>query len=197
MQKIILASNNKGKIAEIQQALGDRIHLVPQDDFSISEADENMPTFIENALLKARHAATQANLPAIADDSGLVVNVLQGAPGIFSARYGGPEKNPATNIKKLLENLATYKSLEERHAYFYCVLVYIENPHDPTPIICQGRWDGNILFAPQGENGFGYDPVFWVPTYGCTAAELSFEEKNRISHRAQALKQLKKFFIFS
>jgi len=192
MQKIILASNNKGKIAEIQEALGDTIHLVPQDDFNIEEADENMPTFVENALLKARHAAKQSNLPAIADDSGLVVDVLNGAPGIFSARYGGPEKNPETNIQKLIENLMPFKSLEQRKAYFYCALVYVKNAEDPVPLICQGKWEGNILFAPQGQFGFGYDPVFWVPTHQCSAAELSMEEKNRISHRAQALGELKR-----
>jgi XTP/dITP diphosphohydrolase len=194
MKKIILATSNAGKTHEIQAAFKPLpVEIIPQSTFDLKEADETACTFVENALLKARYAASQSGLPAIADDSGLMVDALNNAPGVYSARYAGPEANPQRNIEKLLTQLKDVP-FEKRTAQFYCVLVYLEHAKDPCPIICEGFWKGSILFEPQGTNGFGYDPIFYVPSEDCTAAELSFELKNRLSHRGQALREMVKMF---
>jgi XTP/dITP diphosphohydrolase len=185
----VLASNNPGKAREIGQLLaGHEITVRPQSDFGVPEAAETGLTFVENALIKARNAAQHSGLPAIADDSGLEVDALNGAPGIYSARYAGDAGDGANN-EKLLAALQTVPE-EERTARFQCVMVYLRHADDPTPLICQGTWEGRILTAPQGENGFGYDPVFFVPAEGCSAAELAADRKNALSHRGQALRQL-------
>ena len=191
MKKIVLASNNQGKLRELQAIL-DSAHLtaVPQSEFAVTDAEETGLTFIENALIKARHASALARLPAIADDSGLEVDALDGAPGIYSARYAGPGASDQENLQKLLEALQDIPEAQ-RSARFQCVIVYLRHPKDPTPKVYQGTWEGRILFAPQGDNGFGYDPVFWVPTHHCSSAQLPAEVKNTISHRGQALAQFK------
>ena len=189
-EQIVLASNNAGKVREINQLLAaQEIRVVPQREFGISEAEETGLSFVENAIIKARHAAQESGLPAIADDSGLEVDALNGAPGIYSARFAGPGASDADNNRKLLEQLAGVADAE-RTARFQCVLVYMRHAEDPTPLICQGSWEGRILHAPQGDNGFGYDPLFLVPEKGCSSAQLAPEEKNRISHRGQALQRL-------
>lgn len=187
---LVLASGNAGKIKELQ-ALLPAYSLIPQTQFNVSEIEETGTTFVENAILKARHAARISKLPAIADDSGLVVAALNDAPGIYSARYAGQGASDAENIAKLLHELDGVP-LEKRHAYFFCVLVLMRHAEDPCPIIAQGRWDGYILEQPQGEHGFGYDPIFGVPTHHCSSAELTFEIKNSLSHRGKALMQLKR-----
>jgi XTP/dITP diphosphohydrolase len=188
---IVLASNNAGKVREINQLLqGTGIRVVPQGDFGVPEAEETGLTFVENAILKARNAAQHSGLPAIADDSGIEVDALHGAPGIHSARYAGPGSSDEDNLGKLLHALESVPEAE-RGARFQCVLVYLRHASDPTPLICQGTWEGRILEAPQGENGFGYDPVFYVPTHGCSAAELEPAIKNDLSHRGQALRRLR------
>lgn len=190
MKKIVLASNNKGKVREINQLLaGLAIEVVPQAAFGALDVEETGQTFVENAILKARHASHHTGLPAIADDSGLEVDVLQGAPGIYSARYAGPGASDADNVDKLLKTLA-HTPAGERTARFQCVMVYMRYPTDPTPIICQGTWEGGILTEPRGDNGFGYDPIFLVPELNQSAAELDAQTKNRLSHRGQALKLL-------
>ncbi|WP_354671195.1 XTP/dITP diphosphatase [Thiohalobacter sp. IOR34] len=190
MRRIVLASGNKGKVREINQLLaGHGIEVMPQSDFDVPEIEETGLTFVENAILKARNAARHTGLPAIADDSGLEVDALQGAPGIYSARYAGPGASDQANLEKLLEALADFP-VEERSARFQCLMVYMRHGGDPTPLIFQGTWEGRILDAPRGENGFGYDPVFWVPEEGCSAAELSAARKNALSHRGQALRKL-------
>ncbi len=191
MKKIVLASNNQGKLRELQAILdGARLTAVPQSEFAVTDAEETGLTFIENALIKARHASALARLPAIADDSGLEVDALDGAPGIYSARYAGPGASDQENLQKLLEALQDIPE-PQRSARFQCVIVYLRHPQDPTPKVYQGTWEGRILFAPQGDNGFGYDPVFWVPTHQCSSAQLPAEVKNAISHRGQALAQFK------
>lgn len=185
---LVLASGNAGKIKELQ-ALLPNYTLIPQTQFNVPEIAETGTTFIENAILKARHAAKISNLPAIADDSGLVVSALNDAPAIYSARYAGEKATDAENIIKVLRELDGVP-FEKRQAYFFCVLVLMRHAADPCPIIAQGRWNGVILEQPQGENGFGYDPIFFVPSHNCSAAELPFEIKNSLSHRAQALVQL-------
>jgi XTP/dITP diphosphohydrolase len=188
---IVLASNNAGKVREINQLLeGAGIRVVPQGDFGVPEADETGLSFVENAILKARNAAQHSGLPAIADDSGIEVDALHGAPGIHSARYAGPRASDADNVAKLLHALDSVPE-SERDARFQCVLVYLRHAADPTPLICQGTWEGRILRAPRGANGFGYDPVFFVPTHGCSAAELDSTVKNDLSHRGQALRRLR------
>ena len=195
MQKIVLASNNKGKVREFGEMLSSlNMEVVPQAFFNIEDADETGLTFVENAIIKARHASAIAGLPAIADDSGLEVDFLKGAPGIYSARYSDMEnagKN-ATDEKNLLKLLDALKDVpeEKRTARFQCVLVYMRHAEDPTPIICQGTWEGIITTEKHGDNGFGYDPIFYVPTHNCSSAQLSSEEKNKLSHRGQALKKL-------
>jgi len=187
-QKIVLASGNPGKIREIQALLAEH-PIVPQSDFAIGDAEETGTTFVENAIIKARHAAKLSGLPAIADDSGLVVDALDGAPGVYSARYAGPGSNDLDNLQKLLKELEGVPEAQ-RSARFICVLAFMRHGADPTPVIAQGVWEGRILTRPAGSNGFGYDPVFWVPTHQCASAELAPEVKNALSHRGQALRQL-------
>ena len=192
MKKILLASGNAGKLKEIQQILAsNNIELIPQADYSIPEVEETGLTFVENAILKARNAAQHSGLPALADDSGVEVDALQGAPGIYSARFAGPEANPKANLQKVLELLKDVPE-EERTARFQCCIVLMRHAKDPSPIIAQGTWEGSILPQPMGDDGFAYDPIFFVPTHHCSAAQLPAAEKNRISHRARALQQLTK-----
>lgn len=186
----MLASGNAGKLREINQLIGSLdMEAVPQSDFGVPDADETGLTFVENAILKARHAAQLTGLPAIADDSGLEVDALNGAPGIYSSRFAGAGASDADNLQKLLAELKEVPE-DQRMARFQCLMVFMSHAEDPTPLICQGSWEGRILFAPQGENGFGYDPLFWVPDEQCTSAELPSELKNRLSHRGQALQKL-------
>ena len=187
-QKIVLASSNPGKIREIQAMLATH-PIIPQSDFAIGDADETGTTFVENAIIKARHAAFHSMLPAIADDSGLVVDALNGAPGVHSARYAGVKSSDLDNLRTLLKNLEGAPE-EQRSARFICVLVFMRHAADPIPVIAQGIWKGRILFEPKGSNGFGYDPIFWVPTHRCASAELSPNIKNALSHRGQALRTL-------
>lgn len=191
-RRVVLASGNAGKVREIGALLADLdldIEVAPQSDFNIDEAEETGLTFVENAIIKARHAAHHTGLPAIADDSGLEVDALKGAPGIYSSRFAGVDASSQDNVNKLLIDLRETPD-ERRTARFQCVMVYMEHAADPTPVICQGRWEGRILFESHGTNGFGYDPIFYVPTHDCAAAALPAEVKNRLSHRGQALKQL-------
>ena len=189
-EKIVLASNNAGKVREINQLLASqRIQVVPQREFAIPDAVEDGLSFVENAIKKARHAAQLSRLPAIADDSGIEVDALHGAPGIYSARFAGVGATDEENLRKLLAELREVPEAQ-RSARFQCLMVYMRHAEDPTPIICQGTWEGRILFEPRGENGFGYDPVFYVPTHECSSAELPADEKNRLSHRGQALQKL-------
>lgn len=189
-EQIVLASNNPGKVREINQLLASQqITVVAQKEFDIPDAIEDGLSFVENAIKKARHAARLSGLPAIADDSGIEVDALHGAPGIYSARFAGEGASDQANLEKLLAELATVPEAE-RSARFQCLMVYMRHAEDPTPIICQGTWEGSILFESRGDNGFGYDPVFYVPTHHCSSAELSAEVKNSLSHRGQALRKL-------
>ena len=190
MKNIVLASSNPGKVREINALLAelDR-HVVPQGDYGVIDVEETGLTFVENAILKARNAAAHTGLPAIADDSGIEVDALNGAPGIYSARYAGTGASDEANLLKLLEALRDVPEAE-RTARFQCIMVYMRHGEDPTPLICQGTWEGHILSEPRGENGFGYDPVFHVPTHDCSSAELEPEVKNELSHRGQALRLL-------
>ena len=188
--KVVLASGNKGKLNEFNQLLAPLdITVLPQSEFNVSSVEETGLTFIENAILKARHASKISGLPAIADDSGLEVDALKGAPGIYSARYAGETTDDNANNQKLLRELNGITT-ENRTARFQCVLVYLEHPADPTPIVCQGSWEGLILESPAGSQGFGYDPLFWIPSKQCASAELNRDEKNRLSHRGKALREL-------
>ena len=188
--KIVLASGNKGKLKEFNQVLGELgVEVLPQSEFSVPDADETGLSFVENAILKARHACQLTGLPALADDSGLEVDALQGAPGIYSARFSGADATDAKNNQKLLQQLEG-KQGTQRSARFRCVLVYMRHAEDPTPLICQGSWEGQILEAPCGENGFGYDPLFLIPELEQASAQLSPELKNKLSHRGQAVQQL-------
>jgi len=190
MKKIVLASNNKGKLREFNAILGDKgFTVLPQSEFDIPDADETGLSFVENAILKARHAARLSGLPAIADDSGLEVDALNGAPGIYSARYAGDNASDEENLVKLLHDLQDVPE-QARTARFQCLLVFMRHETDPTPLICQGTWEGRILTEPRGDNGFGYDPVFYVPKHDCSSAQLPAETKNSLSHRGQALKKL-------
>lgn len=190
MSKIVLASNNKGKVREFNQLLADlKFEVIPQGELDVPEADETGLTFVENAILKARNAAELTGLPAIADDSGLEVDALAGAPGIYSARYAGVGAGDEANLRKLLDDLRDVPEAE-RTARFRALIVFMRHGRDPAPVIAQGAWEGRILLEPVGENGFGYDPVFWVPSEGCSSAQLPSETKNRLSHRGQALRQL-------
>lgn len=187
---IILASGNANKAQEFQAILtGLHIAIIPQADFGVVDIEENGITFVENALLKARNAAQHTGLPALGDDSGLEVDSLNGAPGVYSARYAGPQANSSDNCKKLLSDLIAAAE-EERTARFQCVLALVRHAQDPSPLICQGTWEGRILNEPRGTHGFGYDPLFFVPSHHCSAAELPPSTKNQISHRAQAIAQL-------
>ncbi len=182
--KIVVATGNRGKLAEFSQLLGERFELLSQKDLKVDEAEETGLSFVENALLKARNAAAQTGLPALADDSGLCVNALNGAPGIYSARFAGDGASDTDNNAKLVEKLAGENN---RHAHFHCALVFVRHAADPAPIICEGRWPGEIIDTARGGNGFGYDPHFYVAALDKTAAELPPEEKNRLSHRGQAV----------
>lgn len=190
MSTIVLASGNRGKVREINELLsGSGFRIVPQSDFDVPEIEETGLTFVENAILKARNAALHSGLPAIADDSGIEVDALNGAPGIYSARYAGENASDEENLLKLLQELETVP-VERRSARFQCLMIYIQHAEDPTPLICQGTWEGSILREPMGENGFGYDPVFYVPQHDCSSAQLSPAVKNSLSHRGKALKCL-------
>ena len=190
MTDIVLASSNKGKVREFNQLLATLDIMVrPQGEFNVEDAEETGLTFVENAILKARNAAHHTGLPAIADDSGLEVDALNGAPGIYSARYAGAGASDQANLEKLLADLHDVPDAE-RTARFQCLLVYMRHANDPTPLICQGTWEGRILTAPRGDTGFGYDPVFFVPTHDCSSAELPADVKNSLSHRGQALRLL-------
>jgi XTP/dITP diphosphohydrolase len=189
-EKIVLASNNTGKVREINQLLvHEQITVVAQKEFNIPDTIEDGLSFVENAIKKARHASSLSGLPAIADDSGIEVDALNGAPGIYSARFAGPGATDEANLQKLLSHLEQIPD-DQRSARFQCLLVYMRHSEDPTPIICQGTWEGRILREPLGKNGFGYDPIFYVPTHSCSSAELEAEVKNSLSHRGQALKKL-------
>ncbi|MCY4472488.1 MAG: RdgB/HAM1 family non-canonical purine NTP pyrophosphatase [Kistimonas sp.] len=190
--ELVLATGNSGKLAEFRQLMAHRspgIHLHPQSDFFSQEAEETGATFVENAIIKARHAAKLSQLPALADDSGLEVDCLAGAPGVFSRRFAGSQATDADNITCLLQRMQGVPRAQRR-ARFQCVLVYMRHALDPVPVICQGTWEGVVLEAPRGQQGHGYDPVFEVPERQCTAAELDMQVKNSISHRAQALQQM-------
>ncbi len=189
IQQLVLASGNNAKLRELSTLLAGQVReVIKQSDLGVSDAEETGLSFVENALLKARHAAQQTGLPALADDSGLVVPALQGQPGIYSARYAGSLSNSVANNTKLLQVMADLQG-EQRQACFHCCIVYVQHANDPVPLIAAADWHGYILDAPRGEQGFGYDPVFYVPDYACSAAELAPEVKNRISHRAQAMQQ--------
>ena len=188
MQRLILASHNHGKLREFQDLLAPvGLQLTSMAEQGLPEAEEPHATFVENALAKARHASRLSGLPALADDSGLCVASLGGAPGVYSARYAGEPKSDQRNNDKLLATLA---GQSERRAWYTCVLVLLQHADDPQPLIAQGLWHGEILDAPRGDGGFGYDPLFWLPDYGCTAAELAAVEKNRVSHRGVAVREL-------
>ena len=187
--KIVVASSNRGKLKEIREILGEEFELIAEGDLGIEDADETATTFVENALLKARNAARVSGLPAIGDDSGLCVDALNGAPGLYSARYAGEHGNAAANIAKLLDALRGVDA-EKRTAHFHCSIVLIAHADDPAPIIAEGRWDGRILNEARGNRGFGYDPIFFDPALNAGAGELDPGVKNRVSHRGKALENL-------
>lgn len=190
MEKLVLASSNKGKISELSALLAPyQLQIISQQALGVADADETGLTFIENAILKARHASLATGLPAIADDSGLAVDVLDGEPGIYSARYSGEAATDSDNISKLLQAMHNVPTAE-RSARFHCVLVYLRHASDPTPIVCHGIWPGRISETIKGDGGFGYDPVFIPTGHTVSAAELSKEQKAALSHRGQALRQL-------
>lgn len=185
MQKIVIASGNPGKLREIRRILEPLdFNVVPQSDFGVPECPEPHVTFIENCLAKARHASLHTGLPALADDSGICVDALNGAPGVYSARYAGEPKSDQRNNEKLIAALANEAN---RRAHYYCVIVLVRHPDDPQPLIAEGSWHGEIIDTPRGENGFGYDPYFFLPEFGKTGAEIDPDHKNAISHRGQAL----------
>ncbi|MBG58436.1 MAG: non-canonical purine NTP pyrophosphatase, RdgB/HAM1 family [Porticoccus sp.] len=193
--KIVLATGNKGKLTEFQHLLELLpFDILPQSDFEIPEAVEDGLSFVENALIKARHASRLTDLPAIADDSGLEVDALNGAPGIYSSRFSGENATDQQNNLRLLSLLQEVPR-EQRTARFHCLLVYLRHAKDPTPLICQGTWEGLIGFTPEGDNGFGYDPLFYIPELDCTSAQLGKEKKNRISHRAKAMALLQERLV--
>lgn len=188
--ELVLATGNKGKVAELSALLAPLgWQVTPQTELAVSDADETGLTFIENAIIKARHACESTGLPALADDSGIAVAALGGAPGIYSARYAGENASDTDNLEKLLAAMQGVPA-DKRQAEFHCVLVFMQSATDPTPIVCHGRWQGMLTETPAGVGGFGYDPIFWVPEHNCTSAELSKAEKQSISHRAKALKML-------
>ena len=190
MKKIVLASNNPGKVREIGQLLVDLdIEVVAQSEFNVPEIEETGLTFVENAILKARNAAHYSGLPALADDSGIEVDALNGAPGIYSARFAGVGASDEQNLQKLLTDIQAIDRAP-RSARFQCLMVLMRHELDPTPLICQGTWEGQIIDTPQGENGFGYDPIFYVPQEKCTSAQLPPARKNALSHRGKALQCL-------
>jgi XTP/dITP diphosphohydrolase len=190
VKEIVLASSNPGKVREINQLLAMLdLHVQPQGEFGVLDIEETGLSFVENAILKARNAAQHTGLPAIADDSGIEVDALNGAPGIYSARFAGEHASDQANLEKLLAELGDLPEAQ-RSARFQCLMVFMRHANDPTPLICQGTWEGRILLAARGNNGFGYDPVFYVPTHDCSSAELPAEIKNALSHRGQALRKL-------
>lgn len=194
-QRIVLASGNAGKLREFNAMLADLgIEFVRQSEFGVQDADETGLTFVENALIKARNAARYTGMPAMADDSGIVVDAIGGAPGLYSARYAGEHGDDAANNTKLLEALKDVPDAQ-RTARFYCCIVYLRHAEDQLPIIAEASWEGRILHSLSGANGFGYDPLFYVPTHGCSSAELPADEKNRISHRGQALRKLHELLL--
>ena len=189
-RKLVISSGNPGKLRELSallEPLGYDLHA--QSEFDVPEAEETGTTFVENALIKARNAAAHSGLPAIADDSGIEVDALDGAPGVYSARFSGPGADDASNNALLVEKLRDVPE-QQRGARYRAVLVYMRHAADPSPIICEGSWEGRIILEPRGDNGFGYDPHFWLDSHGCTSAELDPAEKNRLSHRGQALREL-------
>ena len=189
--KLVLASSNQGKLEELRSLLsGNGIELVAQSDLGVDDADETGATFVENALIKARHATRITGLPALADDSGICVDALDGAPGLYSARYAGEHGNASRNIDKLLQAMDEVAD-PQRKGHFYCVLVLLRHEHDPQPLIVEGQWNGLILRERRGQGGHGYDPVFFDPAQGQSAAEMELALKNRLSHRGQALALLK------
>ncbi|TKB47119.1 RdgB/HAM1 family non-canonical purine NTP pyrophosphatase [Thalassotalea mangrovi] len=193
-QTLVLATGNPGKVVELSELLAEQhIEVLPQSNYDVPDVPETGTTFVENAIIKARHAAKCTGLPAIADDSGLEVDYLQGQPGIYSARYAGEAGNDSANNQKLLAAMSA-AGTDQRSARFQCVLVYMRHADDPTPVICQGTWEGSIVSEPQGDQGFGYDPVFWVDAHKCTSAELPRAVKNQLSHRGKALKKLLAYF---
>lgn len=186
--KLVLASGNRGKLAELSDILADLdAEVLPQSEFDVPDAVEDGLSFVENAIIKARHAARYSGLPALADDSGLCVDALDGAPGIYSARYAGTHGDDDANNRKLIATLA---GIDNRRAHFHCALVFVRHENDPAPIICEGLWWGEIVDQPRGDSGFGYDPLFYIPSLGCCSAELPKAQKNAVSHRGQALAQL-------
>ena len=188
--RIVLASSNAGKASEINAMLaGHQVRIIPQSEFNVPAIEETGLTFVENALLKARHAARITGLPAIADDSGIELDALNGRPGIYSARYAGAGASDAENLKKLIDDVAQLPE-DKRGCRFVCLMVYLRHAGDPIPLIAEGLWEGIAVTTPAGKNGFGYDPIFYVPTHHRTSAELSPKIKNRISHRGQALRRL-------
>ncbi|XDF78029.1 XTP/dITP diphosphatase [Aliivibrio fischeri] len=190
MSKIVLATGNQGKVREMADILADfGFDVVAQSEYNVSDVAETGTTFIENAIIKARHAAKETGLPAIADDSGLEVDALNGAPGVYSARYSGEGATDQKNIDKMLAAMEGIPA-EKRTARFHCVLVLMKHENDPTPLICHGTWEGHITTKQKGENGFGYDPIFWVSEDNCSSAELEPARKKQLSHRGQALKKL-------
>ena len=194
MKRIVLASANAGKIREFSQLLAEwHIEMIPQSQWATPDVAETGLSFVENALIKARHAAEHTKLPAIADDSGIEVDALDGAPGIYSARFAGQGATDEQNLLLLLDKLKKVPD-DQRTARYHCVIVYMHHPHDPMPLICQGTWEGRILRESRGHYGFGYDPIFHVPTHHCTSAELLPEVKNQLSHRGQALQALQTAF---
>lgn len=192
MKQLVLASGNPGKLREISAILGDLgYQLSPQSDFNVSEVAETGTTFVENAIIKARHAAIQTGLPAVADDSGIEVDALGGAPGVYSARFAGAQADDDSNNALLVEKLKSVP-VAERSARYRAVIVFMRHGADPSPLICEGSWEGVIQLQPSGKGGFGYDPYFYLPEQACSSAELSAAEKNRLSHRGQALVELKR-----
>lgn len=190
MKKIVLATGNQGKVREMADLLADfGFDVVAQSEFNVSKVAETGTTFIENAIIKARHAAKETGLPAIADDSGLEVDALDGAPGVYSARYAGEHATDQQNLAKLLDAMKDVPEAQ-RTARFHCVLVLMRHENDPTPLVCHGTWEGRILTEAHGSNGFGYDPIFFVPEDNCASAQLEPARKKQLSHRGQALKKL-------
>ena len=190
MKKLVLASSNPGKLRELSALLDEsRYKIIPQADFNVPEIAETGTTFVENAIIKARHAAQYTGLAALADDSGIVIDALNGEPGVHSARFSGSDASDESNNILLVEKLRSVPEAQ-RSARYQAVIVYMRNAADPSPIICEGSWEGIMVLEAKGSGGFGYDPYFYLPDYGCTSAELSADEKNRISHRGQALRLL-------
>ena len=190
MQKLVIASGNQGKLREMAallEPLDYEVHT--QSEFNVPDVEETGTTFVENAIIKARNAALHTGLPAVADDSGIEVDALDGAPGVYSARFSAPDANDDKNNALLVEKLRDVAP-ELRTARYRAVIVYMRHAADPSPLICEGSWEGSIVLEPQGEGGFGYDPYFWLASHGCTSAQLSAEEKNALSHRGQALREL-------